>query len=425
MQCAVHSVLRFNVYLLVTSGEHTEAHAKLIEHDLFPAPDVLPPSHQTNSTPSGNDAADLYRLSQIVPESQATFRIASAVPRPTTARVIQVSTASREPARPSTLPAPNSEVLQRSTDHEAARSANISPDLPTDRPALSPEPDARHRVINVSPLSDSSRHISAIVNKPEDAFSIATMSQSNFALTQRSPTALPDILERGRVPITPQGAYGPFLIWCVEYKKGLYWKIEELPDNTCVLAATTNKQKASFIYLYPYDKGEDNETFRIGYHRSTGEYYNEDFVKSEELNGGQYVVEVDEPAACFLCAKSNTRWKNHLSMEYDSSNFHEFLVKLLAVPSVNSKFISSKQLQQGGTFFVTAQSHSGQMGYVWIRRNTRNADADTPDTTQTTYQSGCKTSLDRYRGNRHTVEYMHFKLLPVRKAQHIVLRGTH
>ena len=103
--------------------------------------------------------------------------------------------------------------------------------------------------------------------------------------------------------------------------------MEELPDNWCVLAATTDKQSASFIYLYPYDKGEDNETFRIGYHRFTEEYYGEYSIRREELNGGKYIVEVDEPAACFLCAKSNTRWKNHLSMEYDSSNFHEFQIK--------------------------------------------------------------------------------------------------
>ena len=214
------------------------------------------------------------------------------------------------------------------------------------------------------------------------------------------------------------------MISCVEYKKGLYWKIEELPDNSCVLAATTDKQSASFIYLYPYDKGEDNETFRIGYHRFIEEYYDENSIRREELNGGKYVVEVDEPTACFLCAKSNTRWKNHLSMEYDSSNFHEFQIKLLAVPSVNGKFISSKQLNQWGTFFATAQSHSGQIGYVWIRRNTHNADAEGLDTSQTTYQSGCKTTLERYRGSSKTIEYMHFKLLPVKKARHIVVRAT-
>lgn len=82
--------------------------------------------------------------------------------------------------------------------------------------------------------------------------------------------------------------------------------MEELPDNSCVLAATTDKQSASFIYLYPYDKGEDNETFRIGYHRFTEEYYGEYSIRREELNGGKYTVEVDEPAMFSLCQKQHT-----------------------------------------------------------------------------------------------------------------------
>ena len=175
--------------------------------------------------------------------------------------------------------------------------------------------------------------------------------------------------------------------------------------------------------MYPYDTREDNETFRIGYHRFTEEYYSDNSTRWEELNGGKYVVDVDEPAACFLCAKSSTRWKNHLSMEYDSSNYHEFQMKLLSVPSIDGKFISTKHLNHGGSFYITAQSRTGQLGYVWIRRNTRGGNADTPDTARTTYQTGCKTSLDRYRGNQHTIEYMHFKLMPVKKARYIMVRG--
>lgn len=217
---------------------------------------------------------------------------------------------------------------------------------------------------------------------------------------------------------------GPFLIWCVEHKRGLYWKIDELPDNSCTLSATTDRQNASFMYLYPYEKGGDNETFRIAYHRYLEEYYQDNTTRREELNNGKYVVDLDEPAACFLCARNNTWWKNHLSMEYDSSNHHEFQIKLLSVPSINGKCISTKHLISGGTFFATAQSHSGQTGYVWIKRNTHNANADTLDTARTTYQSGCKTTLERYRGNQHTIEYMHFKLLPVKKARHASLGGA-
>lgn len=61
---------------------------------------VSAPKSPPAPPPPREGAASIYRLSQIVPESQATFRISSAPPKPASSRHIEVSTNSPERSAP-------------------------------------------------------------------------------------------------------------------------------------------------------------------------------------------------------------------------------------------------------------------------------------------------------------------------------------